>query len=87
MVVCECILSENSVKHVEILQKILCMDSGTKSNSEILSMLLRYVVADPGDISIDDLILIDDYFSKHPAFLNQFYTDVMTSAIFYSNSS
>jgi hypothetical protein len=51
-----------------------------------VEILLKYIVSDVDGISVDDLILIDDYFSVHPSFLHAFYNDFMLSATFNSHS-
>jgi len=83
MSVCECILSENTLKHVEIIQNMLQKDSSSSNRSDTVEILLRCVVCDVDDISSDDLVLINDYFLKHPTFLFAFKNDVMMSATFY----
>ncbi len=86
MSVCECILSDNTLDHLEILQNILQKDPSISGRSEIVEILLKYIVSDVNNISVNDLILIDDYFSEHPSFLHSFYNDFMISATFNSDS-
>ncbi len=86
MIVCECILSDNARKHISIIQKKLQKDSSLLSKSDTVEILLKYIVSDVDGISVDDLILIDDYFSVHPSFLHAFYNDFMLSATFNSYS-
>jgi len=83
---CECILSDTTLKHLEILQKILQKDTSTSGRSETVEILLNYIVSNVHNISVNDLILIDDYFSDHPSFLHAFYNDFMISATFVSDS-
>ena len=85
MVVCECVLSENTLKHVKIVQNMLHNEADSRYGSDVFDMLLRYIISELDTIPVDDLILIDDYFTKHPSFLNEFYTDVMMSATFHSD--
>ena len=86
MAFCECILSDTTLKHIEILQKILQKDSSIAGRSETVEILLKFIISDVNDISVNDLILIDDYFSEHPSFLHAFYNDFMLSATFNSGS-
>ena len=86
MAVCECILSDNTLDHLKILQNILQKGSFISGRSEIVEILLKYIVSDVNNISVNDLILIDDYFSDHPSFLHSFYNDFMISATFNSDS-
>ncbi len=86
MVVCECVLSDNIRKHIRIIQKKLQMDSSFSSRSDTVKMLLKYMVSDVDGLSINDLILIDDYFTEHPTFLYEFNNDFMMSATFNSDS-
>ena len=83
MVICECILSDETLNHVKILQKILHRDSDFQSRSQAIGLMIKYVVSDLDGISLDDLILLDDYFFSHPSFLYGFYNDVMMSATFH----
>ncbi len=68
MALCECILSDTTLKHLEILQKILQKDSSMVGRSETVEILLNYIVSNVHDIPVNDLILIDNYFSDHPSF-------------------
>ena len=86
MVLCECILSDSTLENLKKLQKILHKDSSLSSRSEVVEVLLKYIVSDVDGISVNDLILIDDYFSEHPSFLHAFYNDFMLSATFNPNS-
>jgi len=86
MIVCECILSDNARKHISIIQKKLQKDSSLLTKSDTVEILLKYIVSDVDGVSVDDLILIDDYFSDHPSFLHAFYNDFMLSATFNSDS-
>ena len=86
MAFCECILSDTTLEHIKIFQKILQKDSSISSRSETIQILLKYIVSNVDDISVSDLLLIDDYFSAHPSFLHAFYNDFMASATFVSNS-
>ncbi len=86
MVLCECILSDSILEHLKKLQKILHKGSSFSSRSEVVEVLLKYIVSDVDRISVNDLILIDDYFTEHPSFLHAFYNDFMLSATFNSNS-
>ena len=86
MVICECILSDNTFDHLKIVQKILQKDFSLSSRSDTVEMLLKYIVSDVDKISVNDLIVIDDYFSEHPSFLHTFFNDFMLSATFNSNS-
>ncbi len=83
MVFCECIFSDNTLKHLEIVQKMLQKDSSFSNMSDIVEILLRYIVCDIDKISFDNFVLVDDYFLEHPTFLHAFYNDVMMSVIFY----
>ncbi len=85
MAFCECILSDSTLEHIQILQKILQKDSSICGRSETVAILLKYIVSNVNDIPVNDLILIDDYFSAHPSFLHAFYNDFMVSATFVSN--
>ena len=82
----ECILSDTTLEHIQILQKILKKGSSASDRSETMEILLKYIVSDVDRISVNDLILIDDYFSAHPSFLHAFYNDFMISATFNSDS-
>jgi len=86
MAFCECILSDTILEHIEILQKVLKKGSSASDRSETIEILLKYIVSDVDRISVNDLILIDDYFSAHPSFLHAFYNDFMISATFVSDS-
>ena len=86
MAFCECILSENTLAHLEILQNILQKGSSMSDRSETIEILLNYIVSNVHEISVNDLNLIDNYFSEHPSFLHAFYNDFMKSATFNSNS-
>ncbi len=86
MALCECILSDTTLEHILILQKILKKDSSMCGRSETVEILLKYIVSNVNEITVNDLILIDDYFSAHPSFLHAFYNDFMVSATFNSNS-
>jgi len=85
MALCECILSDTTLEHILILQKILKKDSSVCGRSETVEILLKYIVSNVNEIPVNDLILIDDYFSAHPSFLHAFYNDFMVSATFVSN--
>ncbi len=74
------------LEHIEILQKVLKKGSSASDRSETIEILLKYIVSDVNNISINDLMLIDDYFSDHPSFLHSFYNDFMISATFNSDS-
>ncbi len=82
MVICECILSDNTLDHLKIVQKMLQKDSTSSSRSDTIEMLVKYIVSDVDEISVNELIVIDDYFSKHPSFLHAFFNDFMLSATF-----
>ena len=86
MVVCECILSDSTMEHVETVQKILQKNSSLSGRSDAVEILLRYILSDVDELSVSDLILIDDYFLEHPSFLHEFYNDIMMSANIYSDS-
>ncbi len=86
MVICECILSNNTLDHLKIVQKILQKDLSLSGRSDTIEMLVKYIVSDVDKISENDLIVIDDYFSDHPSFLHAFFNDFMLSATFNSNS-
>jgi len=86
MVLCECILSDNTLEHIKTIQKILQKDSTLSSRSDTIEMLVKYIVSDVDKISVIELIVIDDYFSEHPSFLHTFFNDFMLSATFNSNS-
>ncbi len=64
MSLCECILSDNTLEHLKTVQKILHKDDSASNRSDVVELLLRYIVSDVNDISVDDLILIDDYFFR-----------------------
>ena len=83
MAFCDCILSDNTLKHLKIIQKMLQKDSSFSSRSDTLGILFRYILCDIDKISLDDLALLDDYFLKHPTFLYAFKNDVLMSATFY----
>jgi len=80
MLICECILSDTTLKHIKIVQNMLQKDSSLQGRSKSVEMLLKYIVCDVNEISINDLILIDNYFSDHPSFLHTFFNDFMMSA-------
>ena len=86
MVLCECILSDNTLEHLKTIQNMLQKDSTLSSRSDTIEMLVKYIVSDVDKISVNDLIVIDDYFSEHPSFLHTFFNDFMLSATFNSNS-
>jgi len=86
MVICECILSDNTLDHLKIVQKILQKDLTLSGRSDTVEMLLKYIVSDVDGVPVHNLILIDDYFSEHPSFLHAFYNDFMLSATFNSYS-
>ena len=86
MVTCECILSDNTLDHLKIVQKILQKDIHLSGRSDTIEMLVKYIVSDVDKIPVHDLIVIDDYFSEHPSFLHEFYNDFMLSATFNSDS-
>ena len=86
MVLCECILSDNTLEHLKTIQKMLQKDSTLSSRSDTIEMLVKYIASDVDKISVNDLIVIDDYFSEHPSFLHTFFNDFMLSATFNSNS-
>ncbi len=85
MVLCECILSDNALEHLKTIQKMLQKDSTLSSRSDTIEMLVKYIVSDVDEIFVNDLIVIDDYFSEHPSFLHTFFNDIMLSATFNSN--
>ncbi len=82
MVICECILSDNTLEHLKIVQKMLQKDLSLSGRSDTIEMLVKYIVSDVDKISVNDLIVIDDYFSEHPSFLHAFFNDFMLSATF-----
>ena len=82
MAICECILSDTTIDHLKILQKIFQKNNSIAERSEIVEILLKYIVSDVNNISVNNLILIDDYFSEYPSFLHSFYSDFMISATF-----
>jgi len=84
--ICECVLSDGILDHLATVQKLLHKDSSMSSRSETVEILLKYIVSDVDGISVNDLILIDDYFSANPSFLHAFYNDFMMSATFISDS-
>ena len=86
MVICECILSDNTLEHLKIVQKMLQKDLSLSGRSDTIEMLVKYIVSDVDKISVNDLIVIDDYFSEHPSFLHAFFNDFMLSATFNSDS-
>ena len=86
MVLCECILSDNTLEHLKTIQKMLQKDSTLSGRSDTIELLVKYIVSDVDKISVNDLIVIDDYFSEHPSFLHTFFNDFMLSATFNSNS-
>ncbi len=86
MVLCECILSDNTLEHLKTIQKMLQKDSTLSSRSDTIELLVKYIVSDVDKISVNNLIVIDDYFSEHPSFLHTFFNDFMLSATFNSNS-
>ncbi len=86
MVICECILSDNILNHLKIIQKILQKDLSLSGRSDTIEMLVKYIVSDVDEIPVNDLALIDDYFSEHPSFLHAFFNDFMLSATFNSDS-
>ena len=86
MVICECILSDNTLEHLKIVQKMLQKDLSLSGRSDTIEMLVKYIVSDVDKISVNDLVVIDDYFLEHPSFLHAFFNDFMLSATFNSNS-
>ena len=87
MVICECILSDNTLNHLKTVQKMLQKDLSLSGRSDTIEMLVKYIVSDVDEIPVNDLALIDDYFSEHPSFLHKFYNDFMLSATFNSYSN
>ena len=87
MVVCECLLSKTTLNHINIVQKLLQENSQTLCKSDVVVLLLKYVLSETYVISLDDFTLIDQYFLEHPDFLHSFYNDVMISATFYLDQS
>ena len=87
MVICECILSDNTLEHLKTIQKMLQKDLSLSGRSDTIEMLVKYIVSDVDKISENDLIVIDDYFSEHPSFLHAFFNDFMLSATFNSYSN
>ncbi len=85
MVICECILSYNTLEHLKTIKKILKKDFVLSSRSDTIEMLVKYIVSDVDKISVNDLIVIDDYFSEHPSFLHSFFNYFMLSATFNSD--
>ena len=86
MVLCECILSDTTLEHLKTIQKMLQKDSTLSGRSDTIELLVKYIVSDVDKISVNNLIVIDDYFSEHPSFLHIFFNDFMLSATFNSNS-
>ena len=86
MAICECILSDDTLQHLKTVQKILQKNFSLSNRSDTVELLLRYIVSDVDEISVNDLTLIDDYFLEHPSFLRIFYNDIMMSATFHSSS-
>lgn len=86
MVVCECILSDDTYRHVQTVQEKLCRDSDYRSRSEAIGLMVKFIVGDLDSIPIDDLIILDDYFFSNPSFFYAFYDDVMLSATFHSSN-
>jgi hypothetical protein len=86
MVLCECILSDTTLEHLKTIQKMLQKDSTLSGRSDTIELLVKYIVSDVDKISVNNLIVIDDYFSEHPSFLHTFFNDFMLSATFNSNS-
>ena len=86
MVICECVLSDNTLNHLKTVQKMLQKDFSLSGRSDTIEMLVKYIVSDVDKISVNDLVVIDDYFSEHPSFLHAFFNDFMLSATFNSNS-
>ncbi len=86
MVLCECILSDTTLEHLKTIQKMLQKDSTLSGRSDTIELLVKYIVSDVDKISVNDLIVVDDYFSEHPSFLHTFFNDFMLSATFNSNS-
>ncbi len=86
MVLCECILSDDTLEHLKTIQKMLQKDLSLSGRSDTIEMLVKYIVSDVDKISVNGLIVIDDYFSEHPSFLHAFYNDFMLSATFNSDS-
>ena len=82
MVVCECILSESTLNHINIVQK-LQENSQTLCNSDVIVLLLKNVLSETCVISLDDFALIDQYFLEHADFFHSFYNDIMMSTTFY----
>ncbi len=86
MVLCECILSDTTLEHLKTIQKMLQKNSTLSGRSDTIELLVKYIVSDVDKISVNNLIVIDDYFSEHPSFLHTFFNDFMLSATFNSNS-
>ena len=86
MVECECILSNDTYKHVQTLQKKLGRDSDFRSRSEAVGLMVKFIVGDLDNIKIDDLIILDDYFFSNPSFFQEFYNDVMLSTTILSTN-
>lgn len=85
MAICECILSDDTFVHVEIIQKLLKKGSYIPNDSDVVEILLKYILSKSDIIPLDEFIIIDKYFLEHPDFLCSFYRDVMMSATFYLN--
>jgi len=83
MVICECVLSENTLNHINIVQKLLQKNSQTLCTSDVVVILLKYVLSDTCVISLDDFTHIDQYFLEHADFFHSFYNDIMMSTTFY----
>ena len=86
MIIRDCILSENTLEHLKIVKKLLQKNSHVPSQSDVVVILLKYIVSNTNTIPLDDFTLIDQYFLEHPNFLNSFYNEVMMSAIFCLDS-
>ena len=65
MVVCECVLSDSTLEHIDTIKKAL-EENSYFTHAELVEILVRYVLCDLDEISTDDLILIDDYFFLSP---------------------
>ena len=85
MVVCECVLSDNSVVHIKNLQKLLQKGTSFPNASNVVEVLLKYIISDPRAITLDDYAIVDQYFLEHPKFMADFYDEIMMSATFHTD--
>jgi hypothetical protein len=77
-------LSDISFKHVQNIQQLSQNDT-MPNISDVVKELLKYLVSDVDERYFSDYSLFEQYFFRHPDFLDRFHHEVMMSATFDSN--